>query len=279
MASEQSTLSTSRLDLHGPFAPRLATLARAATTLLATIALTACAPTHEQVLRPPQALIAPYDTSRGDVLWAVVPLRNEAGTTAVDVYAVSDKIVAAASQVRGVRCLPLNRTIAAMRALDLQDLTRPEEAETLAKALGADAILVGSITAYDPYNPPKLGIALALYTRPGFTGGPTASTAVDPRQLTYQPTDYAHFPRSAYANAPASVVSEFLDGKNHQVLMDIKAYAAGRHDDRTALGWRRFLASMDLFCEFGAWHGVNRLLQHEWIRMAQVPVAGSEPQP
>lgn len=280
MTTEQTMLSFSSVSQPRPHylrgVCRVAVCLSAA--LVALLTITACTK-HEQVLQPPQTLMSPYDASHGDALWAVVPLRNESGTTILDPYVVSDKIVAAASQVRGVRCLPLNRTIAAMRALDLQDLARPEEAEALAKALGADALLVGSITAYDPYNPPKLGLALALYTRPGFKGRPTTSTEVDPRKLTYQPTDYTYFPRSAYADAPASVVSEFLDGKNHQVLMDIKAYAAGRHDDRTALGWRRFLASMDLFCEFGAWHGVNRLLQHEWIRMARVPVAENEQQP
>ncbi len=238
-----------------------------------------CAGT-EPKLKPPQTLVAPYDVSRGEPLWAVVPLRNESGTTIADPYLVSDKVVAAASQVRGVRCLPLNRTIAAMRALDLTDLSRPEEAEALAKALGADGLIVGSITAYDPYNPPRLGLALALYTRPGFSGRPLANTGgVDPRRLTYQPTDYKYFPRSVHGEAPASVISEYLDGKNHQVLMDMQSYAEGRHAEGTALGWRRYLVSMDLFCEFGAWHGVNRLLEHEWIRMARVPVTETNQQP
>jgi hypothetical protein len=194
------------------------------------------------------------------------------------VYAVSDKVVAAAAQVRGVRCLPLNRTIGAMRSLDMQELASPADAERLAKALGADGLIVGSITAYDPYNPPKLGLALALYSRPGLIKTANGNGGVDSRQLTFQPTDYRYFPRSAHQQAPASVVSEFLDGKNHQVLMDVQAYAEGRHDDRTALGWRRYTASMDLFSEFGAWHCVNRLLEHEWIRTARVPAGEADRQ-
>jgi hypothetical protein len=218
----------------------------------------------------PHALVAPYDNSRGDVLWAVAPLRNEVGTSIIDVYQVSDKIVAAASQVQGVRCLPLNRTIAGMRSMNIQELSSPEEAQKLATLLGADAIIVGSITEYEPYNPPRLGLALALYSRPGLLdkGG---GAQIDTRQLTYQPTDYHYFPRSTYKDAPESVVSEFLDGKNHQVMMDVQGYAAGRSDPSSAMAWRRYLASMDLFCEFGAWHCVNRLLEHEWIRVARVP--------
>lgn len=240
--------------------------------LVAISALSGCA--QQEVLSPPQALMAPYDTSKGEVLWAVVPLRNESGTSIVDPLVVSDKVVNAASQVRGVRCLPLNRTIMAMRSLDLVELTSPDQAEKLAAALGADGIIVGSVTSYDPYNPPKLGLALALYTRPGLLNRPSGAQ-IDTRQLTFQPTDYRYFTRSGFQDAPASVISEFLDGRNHQVLMDVKQYADGRSDPKSALGWKRYVASMDLFCEFGAWHSVNRLLEHEWIRVARI--AASEP--
>jgi len=55
----------------------------------------------------------------------------------------------------------LNRTIAAMRALRMSDLKSPAEVRQLASELGVDGVIVGSITAWDPYDPPKLGIALA----------------------------------------------------------------------------------------------------------------------
>lgn len=223
----------------------------------------------------PQAQMAPYDTSKGDVLWAVVPLRNESGFSQVDAFQVSDKVVAAASQVRGVRCLPLNRTISAMRSLDMLELVNPEEAQKLATAMGVDGIIVGSITAYDPYNPPKLGLALALYSRPGMLDKQGA-TNIDTRKLTYQPTDYRYFTRSSFKDAPESVVSEFMDGKNHQVQMDVQRYASGRNDPTSALSWKRYLVSMDLFCEFGAWQCVGRLLDHEWLRVARVQVNESQ---
>ena len=70
---------------------------------------------------------------------------------------------------------------------------------------------------------------------------------------------------------PASVVSEYLDGKNHGVLMDLERYARGRHEADTALGWRRYLASMDLYTEYGAWRAVGRLIDHEWLRLAGGP--------
>jgi len=223
----------------------------------------------------PQGKSAPYDTSSGDVLWAVVPLRNESGTSLVDPLEVSDKVVQAAAQVHGVHALPLNRTIAAMRALKMNELGSPADAKKLAAELGVDGLLVGSITAWDPYNPPKLGLALALYSRPGAMNRPGPQT-IDTKKLEAAPTDYQYFPRSSYESAPASVISEMLDGKNQQVLMDVRTYATGRHDPATALGWRRYIASMDLFSEFAAWHAVSRLLDQEWIRLARDQARGTK---
>ena len=232
------------------------------------VLLGGCNTPPAEKLVAPHTLVAPYDTASGDVLWAVVPLRNESGTTALNATEVSDKVVAAASQIKGIRTLPLNRTISAMRALKMIELQSPADATRLATELGADGILVGSITAWDPYDPPKFGLALALYSRPGAMDR-RGEAELDPRKLEYQPTDYKYFRRSSFETAPAAVVSEYLDGKNHQVLMDVKSYAEGRHDPTGPMGYRRYLASMDLFCEFGAWYTVGQLLDHEWLRLAQ----------
>ncbi len=226
-------------------------------------ALVGCS--SEPRLQAPEVIAAPYDGSRGDVLWGVAPLRNEAGTTLFDPLDVSDKVVAAASQIRGIRVLPLNRTIIAMRALKMNAVVAPEDARRLAQELGVDGLLVGSITAYDPYDPPKLGLSLALLARPGAMQH--RSRPLDPRLLEGRPYDPASPPTAA--EAPVSVVTEYLDGKNHQVLMDLKQYAEGRHDRTAALSWRRYLASMDLFTEYAAWHAVGRLLDAEWVRLAR----------
>ncbi len=221
-------------------------------------------------LTAPSIHTAPYDTSHGEVLWAVAPLRNESGTSLVDEMAISDEIVAAAAQVRGVRCLPLNRTIIAMRALEMESVDTPEDLKTLAMEMGVDGILVGSITAYDPYTPPTLGISLALYARAGHleTEG---TEALDTRQLTFQPTDYQYFVNSNFDDAPASVISEVLDARGHDVQMRIQSYAMGRTENISALGWRRYTVSMVLYTKFVAWHAVGRLVDHERLRLARRP--------
>ncbi len=245
--------------------PTRAALAVVGMSAFFACSLAGCASKGNELVAP-ATLVAPYNTTRGDVLWAVVPLHNESGTTEAEKSNLSDKVVAACEEIQGVRCVPLNRTMEAMRALKMTSVRSAAEVRTLAQAMGVDGIVVGSITAYDPYTP-TLGLSLALFTR-GSAMNPAAPPTVDPRALRVSPTEGNAAASSAFRDNPASTASENLDAKNNQVLMDLQQYAQGRLDGPTALGWRRYAASMDLYSEFAASHLVGRLVQSEWIRLA-----------
>lgn len=218
-------------------------------------------------LIPPTVTTAPYSTAGGDLLFAVVPLRNESGVGSVDTMRVGDAVVGAVAQVNGLRCLPLNRTIEAMRSEGLSAVTTPEEARLLADALGVDGLLLGSVTAYDPYNPPTLGLSLALLGRTQAVSVP--ASGVDTRRLRYQPTEWNYFPDSRFSEGPASAISEHLDSRRHDIQMAIRSYATGRDDERYPLGWERYMLSMDLYTSFAAAYSVARLLDAEASRLAQ----------
>ena len=215
-------------------------------------------------LVPPGVLASPY---AADAAFAVIPPRNETGASFVDPDAVGDKIVAALAQTRGLRCLPLNRTIEAMRALKLPAVTTPMEAQQVARALGVDGIVAGTITAYDPYTPPVFGISLALYAMPSL-GGDSGGPMNDPRLLSMQASDAGY--TGASGNEPASVESVHLDARSHDVLLKLKRYTDGRKDADTALDWRVYTASMDLYTKFGVHEAVGGLLDHEWLRLARL---------
>jgi hypothetical protein len=127
---------------------------------------------------------------------------------------------------------------------------------------------VGSVTAYDPYDPPVLGIALALYARPGAMAN-ASQTKLDTRALTMAFSDFGTFDGLTFAGEPISVVSEHLDARNHEVQFAVRSYAEGRSDHTSALRWRVYLASMDLYTEFAAHHTIGRLIDQEWLRLAQ----------
>ncbi|HLP85853.1 MAG TPA: hypothetical protein VK157_15995 [Phycisphaerales bacterium] len=247
------------------------------------LALGACASgPREERLTAPRALQAPYDTSKGEVLWAVIPLRNESGTSIADELVITDKLIGAVEEVRGLRCLPLNRTLAAMEALQLQSVRTPGEARQLAQALGVDAVVAGNITAYDPYTP-MMGLSLALYAKPGSLL--SEQTNLDTRKLSQATADTT--PTSADAQwtaRPVAVFSDRFDAKNHATLLEVQSFGSGRSREKSALGWRRYTASMDLYSEFVMFKGVDGLLQQEWTRVARLqmpatqerPVAGAE---
>lgn len=225
-------------------------------------------------LANPRATLAPYDTARGELLWAVAPLRNESATSTVDALAISDRVVEAVEQVKGVRAVPMNRTIETMRALKMPLVRTPADAKKLADALGVDALVVGTITTYEPYDP-KLGLALALVPRTAAMQGEsfTPAPTVDPRAVQSSPTEIAPPPT---AGEPASAVSELFDGKNQAVQMDVRTFAEGRSEAISASGWRRYLKSVDLFSEFAAYRTVDALVQAETVRLATSKPAGAQ---
>lgn len=248
----------------------LAPLLFSAALLISLITNTGCSmnKSRDQMF-PPGVIVSPYDTARGDVLWAVIPPINESGTSLADDLVIGDAIVAAVQGIRGVRCLSLNRSIAAVRELGLhRGIQSSADAHKVAEYLGADALLVGSVTAYDPYDPPVLGLALALYARPGAMANASQSK-LDTRALTMAFSDFGSANGLNFAGEPVSVVSEHLDARSHEVLMAVKAYAQGRSDHNSALAWRIHTASMNLYTQFAAHHTIGRLIDEEWLRLAR----------
>lgn len=237
--------------------------------------LPACAPRPRDVLVAPRTLTAPYDNARGEVLWAVAPLRNESGASIADENLLTDRVIGAVEEAQGVRCLPLSRTLAAMDALKMQSVRTPGEARALAQAMGAEAIIVGSITSYDPYTP-TLGLSLGLFPR---SGAPGATTGLNPKDLARATTEGPASNPAFPLDRPVALIAERWDAKNHQVLADVKAFAEGRMKQPSAFGWRRYLASMDLFSEFASYRAVDSLFQQEWTRTAraQMPTMPQRP--
>lgn len=270
MTTVQTMLMPYTRLIRGGWKPRALLIS----SLVCAAAISGCNSGSGQAeLVPPELLVAPYDTSRGEVLWAVAPLGNESGVSTVDTDMVADALASKIDEARGIACLPLNRTIAAMRSRGMRSVRTPGDARTLATALGVDAVLVGNITAYDPYDPPKLGLSLALYSRQR-----QGSDEFDPVKLKTSFSDYGQVTRSQFADRPAAVVTEHLDGANHEVQMELRRYASGRHDHGSALGWRSSLASMDLYTEFAAHFAVSRLLEQERLRLGQPSGTVSEAQ-
>ncbi|MEM8739048.1 MAG: hypothetical protein AAGG38_11310 [Planctomycetota bacterium] len=211
-----------------------------------------------------EPIVSPYANRQ---VFAVAPLRNESGSGAADGIRLADKLTQRLALARGLDVLPVNRVLAAMRALGMPSVTSKEDALQLRQTLGVDALVVGTVTAYEPYNPPKLGLNLELYLdgRLAWEGND-----LDPRELSAAATDRAAVLPLAEAarRQPVTAIGGFYDAADPDVTDLLTAYLAERgRNENLELALRRHTLSIDLYSEFVSYQLTARLLQAEQIRL------------
>ncbi len=216
----------------------------------------------------PAALSGPYEGSR---IWAVVPFANESGVSTVDTNRIGDLFARELEQVVGLNAIPVNRVIFAMRRLELTAVATPYEAMLLLEALDVDAIVVGTVTAYDPYPPPTLGAAVQLYLRPRLD----RSSLLDPRALTRAGSGHEVSPGQVGGPRPVAQAAGIFDAANHRTLQWLQEYAAGRSEPEGAFGDEIYLVSMELYTQFVSYRLIHDLLESERFRVT--PVADASP--
>ncbi|MEX0777242.1 MAG: hypothetical protein WD042_16180 [Phycisphaeraceae bacterium] len=224
--------------------------------------------------RPPaDELAGPYPSRH---VWAIVPLGNESGTQQADGAVLADHLHRQLENASNLDVLPVNRTIAAMNALQMSRVSDPAQAMHLMRTLGVDGLVVGTVTAYDPYDPPKLGLTLELYVDQRVDSVDAASI----RRLRTSATDPAPAVQTpASRRQPVTVASAVLDAGDPRVRELLEYYASQRGPVLEKDAWRRYRISMDLYSEFAAYVMSRRLLEAERQRVAPPTSAANEKPP
>jgi hypothetical protein len=95
---------------------------------------------------------------------AVAPFTNESGVPIPvnEIWKVGDGLITAINQTQGWDAVPLNRTIQTMRQMGIDTVPDLKTASALARAMDVDAIVLGTITQWDPYDPPRFGANVIL---------------------------------------------------------------------------------------------------------------------
>ena len=206
-------------------------------------------------LKNPDVLVAPDVPS----VWAVVPMTNESGVSQADMLAFSDILVQQIEEVHGLQCLPLNRTISAMQALGLKTVMTNADARLLQQVHQVDGLVVGTVTAWDPYPPIVLGAALQLYLRDA------GHQQMNPRDvvMAFRERD------ETGSNHGGSIIqaSGLFDASNHRTLVDLANFARGRHVPDSAFGEDVYLVSMDRYTQFASFRLVRQLLLQQQIAL------------
>jgi hypothetical protein len=99
---------------------------------------------------------------------AVAPFFNQSDEKTVDGRKFALAYYAELQAVPGFEVVPLGVVEEAILEHQI-DLSRPSEARRLAKILGVDAVVIGAVTDYSPYYPPRCGLRVDWYAaNPGF---------------------------------------------------------------------------------------------------------------
>jgi hypothetical protein len=184
-------------------------------------------------------------------VWAVAPAVNLSGQKEVDPLTQADLLFEQLQQVRGLTVVPVNRVVEVYAAMRIDRVQSEQQAMQVCDALGCDALIVPTVTMYDPYNPPKFGGAVQLFLRHPMGG---EAVGVDAHELTRQAS-------AASPNQPPGLprrsnfvqVADIYDAQNGSVRDKVAAYAAGRFDPKGPMKANEYYISMDRFVGF-AYH-------------------------
>lgn len=99
---------------------------------------------------------------------AVAPFFNQSDEPTVDGRQVALAYFAELQTTPGFEVVPVGVVEEAIIANQV-DLSGPGEARRLAQILGVDAVVIGSVTDFSPYYPPRMGLRVEWYTaNPGY---------------------------------------------------------------------------------------------------------------
>jgi hypothetical protein len=134
----------------------------------------------------------------------------------------------------------------------------------LIETLNVDGLVVGTVTAYDPYNPPTFGLAVQLF-KPQLI----ERAQLDPRNLTRQSSGEVEL-GAMHDVSPAAQAAGIFDARNELTRMWIDEYAIGRTPKDSAYGAEIFLVRMELYTKFVSYRLIGQLLASEQARMQAI---------
>jgi len=206
--------------------------------------------------------------------YAVAPVLNFSGQFDLDPVRAADLLASELGEVQGISVLPVNRVVAYLAMQGKQQIESPAHAVQVARAIGADALLVGGITEYDPYTP-IVGLALQIYT---VSSSPPAAP-VDAVAASREARLAGHTAAMPPGPSPAGQVQRVYNARHDDVVKAVKVYAKSRSQGENPFGWREYVTVQTSFLRF-CWHdAVSRLLWQEAERRSASPAERAEEAP
>lgn len=212
------------------------------------------------------------DAHRGSVdepvIIVVAPVINLSAMSDLDPVVLTDWVAAEWLDFPNVGVVPVNMTLAALQRQGKYRVETPADAVALAEELGADATVVTAITEYDPYDPPRVGLVMQWY---GVDSAPVGG-GLDPVLASRDATGLEVMPAAADERTTIQVQRGF-NAAHQGVLRELREYARDRDGEPSALGWKKYVHSQELFVRYCAWSVIRTMLT---VRHESRTVAPSE---
>ncbi|MEW6251774.1 MAG: hypothetical protein AB1716_14105 [Planctomycetota bacterium] len=167
---------------------------------------------------------------------ALAPVLNLTGGQDFDPLKVTDLIASEFSSFNQVAVVPVNLALAELERRGKYAVETPQDAVTLARALGADAAVVVAIHEYNPYDPPVVGLTMQWYPA---AGGALSDGAAGPRWQIQRVFNAAH----------------------EDVREEVQSYADERSEHGGPYGWQRYLQSQELYVRYCGWSAIRTMLR------------------
>ena len=195
------------------------------------------------------------NSGMGAMTIAVAPAINVSGSTDFDPSRFADLMASELSHADGVSVIPVSRVLGVLAVDGLETVVSPSHALELTRRLGADAILVFSVTEYDPYDPPRIGITAQLYgTRTGAGAG-----SLDPVALS-RTARLTGADGRREADGVLSQSQRVFDASHNAVVEDVRRFWQKRNGDASPFGWRRYVVDQRAYIRFCCHATIARLL-------------------
>ncbi len=206
---------------------------------------------------------------------AVAPFLNQSGSDYLDVLAVTDEFYTELQQVKSLDVVAVNKVLATMSRMGINKISNPDDAVRLADALGVDGVIVGSITQYDPYRPPKMGMAVQLYTAGIDRDEKLPARHINPGKLARAAKPFAL--EAGKTLLPRVGVVRIFDADHNDVIDRLKQYAADRSGNDSPSGWETYLTSRR-YLRFVSHEVIGEMLalERDWLGQQKVSSVDGE---
>lgn len=129
----------------------------------------------------------------------------------------------------------------------LTSIASQKDAARIARLVGADAIIVGEVTDYDPYEPPRIGLKAMLVTvNENLGSGPGSVDRFD-----FATAGQLQVPTGAKRSLPAGWIDVEYDMRRERVGLEYKIFSLYQ-DTRRGLAGATFLRITDNFLCFAS---------------------------